>query len=244
MAEAHRMTNASPIAIVTPVLDDAAALRRLLTRIGAWFCRPAEIRVVAASPAPAIDAVCREAGCDLTVARSCRGEQLDIGARATRADIIWFLHADAVPAESSIAAIESARAAGAESGCFRFEFTARPSWPKRIVAAGVAMRLRCGGIPYGDQGLWMTRAAYEACGGFVHQPLFEEVRLVQQLRKRGTFVVLNEAIGVSPRRWERDGWLRRCAANRMLALGYAIRISPARLAARYYRPRLVEGRSQ
>jgi hypothetical protein len=70
------------------------------------------------------------------------------------------------------------------------------------------------------------------------------VRLVKRLRKRGTFVVLDTTLGVSPRRWERDGWLRRCAANRLLALGHAIGISPARLAARYYRPRLVEGRSQ
>ncbi len=238
------MTDPSPIAIVTPVLDDAAALSGLLTRVNSWSRRPVEIRVVAAHSTPAIDAVCREAACDLTVAHPCRGEQLDVGARATRADILWFLHADAVPCESSIAAIESARAAGAESGCFHFEFTAPSSWPKRTVAAGVALRLRCGGIPYGDQGLWMTREAYEACGGFAHQPLFEEVRLVKQLRKRGTFIMLDKTLGVSPRRWERDGWLRRCAANRLLALGHAIGISPARLAARYYRPRLVEGRSQ
>ena len=90
----------------------------------------------------------------------------------------------------------------------------------------------------------MTRAAYEACGGFAHEPLFEEVRLVKRLRDRGTFVTLDEPLGVSPRRWERDGWLRRSAANRLLALGHALGISAARLAARYDRPHLVDDRSR
>jgi hypothetical protein len=40
-------------------------------------------------------------------------------------------------------------------------------------------------------------------------------------------------IGVSPRRWERDGWIRRTVGNRLLALGHALGIPPHRLARRY-----------
>jgi len=238
------MTSNADIAIVIPVLDDAAALRALLARVRDWPTQPAQIRIVPGAPSADIATVCRDFGCDITVSRPRRGEQLDAGARATTPTAIWFVHADAEPRASSLEAIAAALAAGAESGCFRFEFAGRPSWMKRMIARGVAARLYCGGIPYGDQGLWTTRAAYDACGGFAHEPLFEEVLLVKRLRKRGTFVVLDEPLGVSPRRWERDGWLQRCAANRLLALGHAVGISPARLAARYYDPHLVEDRSQ
>jgi hypothetical protein len=45
--------------------------------------------------------------------------------------------------------------------------------------------------------------------------------------------VLPERIGVSTRRWERDGWIARTVQNRWLALRYAAGASPDRLAAAY-----------
>src|SRR5690606_8091020 len=132
-------------------------------------------------------------------------------------------------------AIRRALAAGAESGCFAFSFQGRRTWYKSVLERAVAARLRLGGVAYGDQALFATRAAYEACGGFSDQPLFEEVRLVKRLRRRGTFRVLPERVGVSTRRWERDGWIARTAHNRWLALRYALGASPERLAGAYGR---------
>jgi hypothetical protein len=63
--------------------------------------------------------------------------------------------------------------------------------------------------------------------------LFEEVPLVRALRRAGRFARVGATIGVSPRRWERDGWVRRTLENRVLALGYLAGISPRRLARRY-----------
>ena len=113
-----------------------------------------------------------------------------------------------------------------------FRFAGAPDWRKRALAALINARARVG-VPYGDQGLFATRAAYEAAGGFADAPLFEEVPLVRGLRRQGRFVALGESIGVSPRRWERDGWLRRTLANRALALAYMAGAAPERLARRY-----------
>jgi hypothetical protein len=98
----------------------------------------------------------------------------------------------------------------------------------------VRLRVRLGGIPYGDQGLFMRRAAYAACGGFPHQPLFEEVELVRQLRRHGRFEVLEEPLRVSTRRWDRDGWWRRSLLNRWLALCYMAGVPAERLARGYH----------
>ena len=97
----------------------------------------------------------------------------------------------------------------------------------------VNLRVSLGGIPYGDQGIFVRRDAYLKCGGFTHQPLFEEVTLVRKLRARGRFRILAEPIGVSPRRWERDGWIRRSLANRRLALAYLCGQTAQQLATRY-----------
>jgi hypothetical protein len=101
-----------------------------------------------------------------------------------------------------------------------------------------AINLRASiGIPYGDQGLFISRKAYEQSNGFAATPLFEEVRLVRELRRqpggRG-FHALHTSIGVSPRRWERDGWLKRTLHNRYLALAFMLGVAPAKLVQRYH----------
>jgi hypothetical protein len=148
--------------------------------------------------------------------------------------VLWFVHADALPSPVGLQAIAAALTEGAESGCFRFTFRGEAAWYKSLLARLVALRVRAGGVPYGDQGLFVRRDVYLACEGFPHQPLFEEVRLVKRLRQRGTFRPLAEPIGVSPRRWERDGWWRRTLRNRWLALRYLLGASAERLARVYH----------
>jgi hypothetical protein len=106
-------------------------------------------------------------------------------------------------------------------------------WYKRLLARLVALRISCGGMVYGDQGIFARRDVYLAVGGFTEWPLFEEVRLVRRLRARGTFRVLPRALAVATRRWERDGWLKRTLHNRWLALRFTLGGRPEALAASY-----------
>lgn len=221
------------IAIIIPVLHDAAALARLLHVVRTWPDQPREIVVVAGAHDAKTEALCRTHGCKIIVAHPCRGAQLDAGARASSAQLLWFLHADALPRVGSLEAIQAAHADGAEAGYFRFELEGASELRRRVLETAVRWRTRCGGVPYGDQGLWTTREAYLACDGFPHEPLFEEVTLVKRLRKRRALVALAQPLGVSPRRWERDGWWRRSAKNRLLALGHALGVPATRLAAHY-----------
>ena len=66
-------------------------------------------------------------------------------------------------------------------------------------------------------------------------PLFEERPLVKALRKQGRFVVLDEPIGVSSRRWIENGWIRHTLHNWGLQLAYSLGVSPETLAKRYRR---------
>ena len=75
---------------------------------------------------------------------------------------------------------------------------------------------------------------YQRTDGFADTVLFEEVPLVRAARSAGRFVQLDAPIGVSPRRWERDGWVRRTLGNRLLVIGYMFGLSPDTLV-RYYR---------
>jgi len=217
------------IAVIVPVRGDAGPLAGLLRHLGD---EPDELLVVSAGDDPAVRRVCADAGARYLEARPGRGPQQHAGALAADAEWLWFLHADALPEPGAAAHIREAGGAGAVGGYFRFSFRGSRTPGRRLLAALINLRARLG-TPYGDQGLFFRRDVYLDCGGFPDQPLFEEVRLVRRARRRGRFAALPLPLGVSPRRWERDGWLRRTLGNRLLALGYAMGISPRRLARIY-----------
>lgn len=220
------------VAAIIPVLGDASALDRLVTSLLDQSQLPDEIIVVDGVPQPQCRSLCEARGCRYLSTRPGRGHQLDTGARAANGCVLWFLHADGQPPRAGVRLIKDAVVAGASGGFFRFRFAGTETWYKRLLARLVNLRTVIG-VPYGDQGLFATRQAYVAAGGFPDTPLFEEVPLVRAIRRNGRFIQLPAAINVSPRRWERDGWVRRTIENRLLALGYMLGISPGTLARRY-----------
>ena len=222
------------VSVVIPVYRDLQALGRMLEALAGLDPRPAEVIVVDGGSDPEIEALCAEADCRYLASRACRGEQMDRGARAAEGDLLWFLHADNTPRPESIAVICAHMAPGTVGGWFRFVFESERGWQARFLAFLINLRARVG-TPYGDQGLFMRRDAYRQAGGFPSRALFEEPPLVKRLRKSGRFVPVPAALGVSARRWKRDGWFRRSLRNRLLALAYILRLSPNALARSYFR---------
>jgi len=220
------------ISVIVPVFNDTAALRRLLAHVATEAANSGEIVVVDAGDDAACVEVCNAFAARRIVCPPGRGHQLNAGARNARGKILWFVHADAEPPQGCLALIEDAMHAGVAGGYFRFRFAGDPAWYKSLLQVLINWRTRFG-VPYGDQGLFAARDAFAAAGGFAEAPLFEEVPLVRGLRKAGAFGAIDADIGVSCRRWERDGWLRRSITNRALALAYAAGIAPDVLARRY-----------
>jgi rSAM/selenodomain-associated transferase 2 len=227
-------SEASPpsVSVVIPVIGDNEMLIRLLGRLRGLPVPPDEIVIVDGGSSAGCRSIARRFRCVYVGTRAGRGHQLHAGALRASGDILWFLHADAEPPEDGVALIQARHLAGATGGFFTFRFAGKATWYKRVLAQLINWRTRFG-TPYGDQGLFAGRASYDAVGGFADTPLFEEVPLVRALRRRGEFTRVAAAIGVSPRRWERDGWLWRSASNRLLALAYMAGVPPRRLARRY-----------
>jgi rSAM/selenodomain-associated transferase 2 len=220
------------VSVVIPVVADNEALARLLSRLRALDAPPDEIVIVDGGSSAGCRSLARRFRCVYVGTRAGRGHQLHAGALRASGDVLWFLHADAEPPATGVAEIRRRHLAGASGGFFTFRFAGASTWYKSLLARLINWRTRFG-TPYGDQGLFAGRAAYDAAGGFADTPLFEEVPLVRALRQRGQFTRVDLDIGVSPRRWERDGWLWRSTGNRLLALAYMAGVSPRRLARRY-----------
>jgi hypothetical protein len=98
-------------------------------------------------------------------------------------------------------------------------------------------RSRLSGIATGDQAIFVRRPVFESLQGFRDMPLMEDVDFSSRLRRQGRSAALRTRVGTSSRRWERNGIGRTVLQMWALRLGYAIGVSPERLAAIYGRGR-------
>ena len=239
------------VSIVVPVFRDAPELERLLDALagqgaaGVAGSDPSSELIVANGDGadPDVAALRRRfPGVRWTASDPGRGRQLNAGARLASGEWLLFLHADTCPEPGWRAGIaRAAQDPRVVGGALRFTLRS-DARAARLVERGVAWRVRWLGLPYGDQGIFVRRAVFEQVGGCRPLPLMEDVDLVRRLRRRGRMAHLRTPILVSPRRWDRDGWLRRTASNLLLLVLYCVGVSPERLARCYYgTPRRLAG---
>lgn len=157
-------------------------------------------------------AIARRAGAAVVTAAAGRGGQLATGAAAGRAPWILFLHADTrLQSGAGNAIARFVRSVDGKAGYFRLRFDAEEAGARRMEHVA-AWRSRSFGLPYGDQGLLISRPHYERLGGFRPLPLMEDVDLVRRIR-RDNLVPLDADALTSAARYRRDGWLLRPLRN-------------------------------
>jgi rSAM/selenodomain-associated transferase 2 len=220
------------ISVVIPTLNEATTIAATLRRLKEQV--PDEIVVADASSPDGTAELARSEGVLVVEAPRGRGIQQNRGARKTKGDVLLFLHADCWLED---AAIDELRRFLRDhpsifGGCFRQRVDA--SHPL-FRAIDLAAHLRAGllGIPYGDQGIFVRRAAFDAIGGFPETPLMEDVFMSLQLRCLGRVAVLPKRIFVSPRRWHQQGIVRQTLTNWALTAAVAIGV-PTRSLAHFY----------
>ena len=219
------------LSVVIPTLDAEDGLARCLPALteglSAGLIR--ELIISDGGSSDATVTIARAAGALIIAGRASRGAQIARGAAAARGDWLLVLHADTVLprgwAECIMAHLPSGRPAH-----FRLRFD-RGGLPARLVATWANLRSRWLNLPYGDQGLLISRAEYDRIGGYPGIPLMEDVAIARALGARLTELPL--AVTTNAGKYQRDGWLRRGARNLSLLLRYLCGADPARLTRRY-----------
>lgn len=222
------------VSVVIPVWRDAGVLAGSLGRLSP---APPDVEVIVASvlgDEPRYDSL-RTAYPHVRWISAPRGRAVQMNAGAAVAAGRWliFLHADCTLPGNWIEAIAHADAAGAAAGAFRFRLDSA-DWRARLIEAGVRLRVALLDLPYGDQALFVRRPIFLAIGGYRDLPLMEDIDFVRRVREVGPVLHARAAVVTSARRWQRDGWHRRSAANIGLAVRFLMGAPPARLAQRYF----------
>ncbi|MBG0808012.1 TIGR04283 family arsenosugar biosynthesis glycosyltransferase [Methylosinus sp. H3A] len=211
------------LSIVIPTLDAAATLPRTLTALGAED----DIIVVDGGSEDASVAIARASGARLEAAPMGRGVQLQAGAEAARGHWLLFLHADTVLEPGWRKAVEIFCADPANrrrAAVFRFALDDESAQARRLERL-VAWRVRWLGLPYGDQGLLISRAFYDGLGGFRSLTLMEDVDMVRRVGGKRLTVLPKTAL-TSAARWRRDGWTRRSLRNLACLALYFLGVPP------------------
>ncbi len=219
-------TGLTSLTVVVPVLDEARELSSLLPGLVA---AGAQVVVVDGGSRDDSVAVARAVGgVDVIEGRPPRSRQMNQGAAQARGDVLLFLHADARPPVDFAGLIERALAhehvaGGAFALAIDDDRTAA-----RLVAAGANLRTRLTGHPYGDQGIFVGRHLFQAMGGYADLPFLEDLEFVVRLRKQGTVRLLPQAVRVSARRWQAQGYLRTTWRNAVLATWFYLGLDASR----------------
>jgi len=166
-----------------------------------------------------------------------RGAQLAAGAEAALAGgAAWllFLHADTVlPAgwDDEARSFMAADGNRDKAAYFRFSLDDGSASARRLEAM-VGWRSRVLALPYGDQGLLISRELYERIGGFRPLPIMEDVDLVRRLGRKRLHAMAGRAV-TSAARFRRRGYLLRSSRN-LFCLALFFLGVPTPLIARIY----------
>jgi rSAM/selenodomain-associated transferase 2 len=215
--------------VVIPTLSEASTVAAAIAsaRESLDAC---EVIVVDAGSVDATQDVARRAGAHVTVAPGSRAVAMNAGAHLAQGDALLFLHADTTLPDGAGAAVREALRS-ADGGAFRLRYDER----RPVLHAFGDLLARFFQPVYGDQAIFVTRAAFDRVGGFQPMPIMEDCDLVQRLRKSGRFTLLELSVRTAARRHRAQGTAATVVRVSAIKFLYRVGVSPVRLA-RIYPP--------
>lgn len=221
----------APLSIIIPTLNTGNQLPRtaacLMEGLNSGLVR--DLIVTDGGSNDDTATIGEDLGATFIVGAAGRGGQLRRGAGVAQGTWMMFLHADThlLPGWSTV--VENHIRTSQNAGYFRLQFR-DGGLMGRVFAAGANIRSKFG-LPYGDQGLLISRALYDQVGGYKDMALMEDVAIARALK--GKLIMLAGKAATDAGRYKKAGWIRRGARNLWTLTRYLSGADPEKLA-RYY----------
>ena len=220
------------LSIVVITLNEASNLCRCLT---ALTNVAKEIIVVDGGSSDETPFVASRFDVRLISTNMNRGLQLATGGTFAKGEWLLFLHGDTVLEEdweTAVVHFVNNVTNKKIAGVFQYQNDIK-SIPGKLLEQYVAWRTKLG-LPYGDQGLLISRETYEELGGFSKIQIMEDVDFIRKIGLKNIRIIPACAT-TSGSRYSRSGILFRGMRN-LLCLGlYFLGVSPRVIAQIYQR---------
>jgi len=220
------------ISIIIPTYNEAQNILKTLERIRS--ATNIEIILVDGGSTDQTLALCK----DFPRLRSFksapgRAVQQNFGAQQAIGDYLLFLHADCLlPGEFDQAIREILGSERNKAGAFRFKVdhqTKAMAWIENLVN----LRCRLFQLPYGDQGIFLSKELFHALGGFPNLPIMEDYEFIRKIKKVGKISFSRLPLITSARRWQQLGIWKTTWINQRIIFSYHLGVSPHRLKSWY-----------
>ena len=201
------------VSLVIPMLDEAAALPRLVRVLAALHPQPGEIVAVDGCSTDASVAMAQAAGWRVISSPAGRGRQINAGVKAATGPIVCVLHADTLPPDDTVTVIERVMA---DSGTALAGFmplivgerirwgTSFHNWIKTWYAPLLLrphLFVRGVRLLFGDHAMFFRRVDFLSVGGCdPGLPIMEEADLCIKLARLGRVRLINRVVHTSDRR--------------------------------------------
>lgn len=194
------------ISIIIPILNEADIIENLLKHLLQNSSKEliSEIIIVdGGSTDGSQKKVSKFSNVILLNSEKGRAKQMNYGAKNTKGNILYFLHADSFPPKDFDQAIINEIKKGNEAGCFRMRFNSNHWWLK---LAGWLTCLNCKACRGGDQSLFTTQSLFNQIGGFNENfTIYEDNDFIEKLYKKNKFVIIKKWLTTSARRYKTNG---------------------------------------
>ncbi len=218
------------LSVIIPALNEGALIEDTIAH-----ARNGDAEIIVVDGGSRDDTVqrARLAGALVSKSRNGRAVQQNQGASQARGDVLLFLHADTVLPKGYVThAFETFLDPGTILGAFRFK-TDSDEPGMRIIEYLVNLRSQYLKVPYGDQALFIRKAAFGQAGGFPAVPIGEDVAFVRKVSKVGRVAIAEAEAVTSARRWRKLGVVRATMINQLILVGLAMGVSPMTLSRMY-----------
>lgn len=178
-------------------------------------------------------AIAEAAGADVVTTGAGRGNQLRAGAERAKTEWLLFLHADTVLADEWLDEVGqfTDQQTANHAAAFRFALD-DGRWRARVLESAVWLRCRMFALPYGDQGLLISRSLYDEIGGFKPLVLMEDVDIVQRIGRARLSFLRTRAV-TDADRYRKAGYLRRSLKNLSCLAQWFAGVAPEKILKRY-----------
>jgi hypothetical protein len=149
-------------------------------------------------------------------AASGRARQLNFGAENSQRSFLWFLHADSRVYANALKRLDQVLRER-PFAIHYFSLAYQPDWLPimRLNALGANFRSRWLSLPFGDQGLCLSKDVFLSLGRFDEAACYGEDHLfIWKAHENGVPVIpIRAQITTSARKYQRHGWLRTTALH-------------------------------
>jgi len=222
------------LSIIVPCLNEVTNIERTLLPLQALRQRGHEIILSDGGSTDNTTAIAA-LFCDKVItSEKGRAMQMNTGAAHSTGNILLFLHADTLAPENiDELIIRALHNRHKHWGRFNIKLSGK-HWLFRAIETLMNLRSCLSGIATGDQGIFLTRHAFNDLSGFKNMPLMEDIELSKRLKKISRPACITNALLItSSRRWEQNGILKTIFLMWSLRLKYFLGASPVQLAQQY-----------